>query len=103
MKKHSNMLRTVSWLLCVIMLACTLPIGTLAAAVIFDTTDDSYNIVVSKKDYAISPGVTESNIVLNDKTGKNQNKIYAFEVEPNAPYAHVMASYKNQDGRKWGT
>ena len=85
------------------MLACTLPIGTLAAAVIFDTTDDSYNIVVSKKDYAISPGVTESNIVLNDKTGKNQNKIYAFEVEPNAPYAHVMASYKNQDGRKWGT
>lgn len=103
MKKHSNLLRTVSWLLCVIMLVCTLPIGTLAAAVIFDTTDDSYNIVVSKKDYAISPGVTESNIVLNDKTGKNQNKIYVFEVEPNAPYAHVMASYKNQDGRNWGT
>lgn len=85
MEKHSNLLRTVSWLLCVLMLVCTLPVGALAALVSFDTTDDNYNIVVSKKDYAISPGVTESNIVLNDKTGKNQNKIYVFEVEPNAP------------------
>ena len=103
MENHSKLLRIVSWLLCVLMLVCTLPIGALAALVSFDTTDDNYNIVVSKKDYAISPGVTESNIVLNDKTGKNQNKIYVFEVEPNAPYAHVMASYKNQDGRNWGT
>ena len=102
MKKSSNLLRIISGMLCVLMLVCSLPIGALAAGVTVNTDNDDYHVVVSQKDYAISPGVTETNIIFNNESGQNQNKVYAISVAPDAE-AEIMASYRNMDGNTWGT
>lgn len=95
--------RVLAVVLLVSMLIATLPIGVLAATITFDTGTDHYNIVVSQKEYAIAPGVTEQAIILNDATGENRNRIHVMQVDPTNQYATVMASYRNQDGNTWGT
>ena len=56
---------------------------------------DYYSRVISQKQYAISPGVTEKNIVYNDVTGQNQNKGYVMEIDPKNQYVSMLASYKD--------
>lgn len=46
---------------------------------------EPYYSVISSKEYAISPGVVEKTIVLNDKTGENQNVGHAMEVDLSNP------------------
>ncbi len=105
--KQTQGKRFLSLLLCVMMVLSLMPITAFAeetsGKITFDGSDDGYNILMSKKDYAIAPGVTESNLILNDSTGQNQNKAYVFQVDSGAETAYTMASYKDLNGRSWGT
>ncbi len=92
--------KVLSLIVCVSMLLGAMPLGILAA---IDVSADPYNHVISEKEYAISPGVTESAITLNDATGKNQNKIYVFNVDQDDSIVDLKASYRNQDSSSWGT
>ncbi|MBQ4569528.1 MAG: leucine-rich repeat protein [Ruminococcus sp.] len=56
------------------------------------STDNYYNLV-SKKDWDIAPGITESEIVLNNDAGDHRQAIYVMEADLNNEYVKVTHSY----------
>ncbi len=87
--------KVISFALVLVMVFSMLPIT--AFAEINKGDDLGYNNVISKKTYAISPGVTETNLTLNDDTASNQNLCYMMEVDLSNEHATVMPSYSNMD------
>ena len=67
------------------------------------SASDDYFRVISKKSYAVAPGAVESNYVLNDVTGQNQNKAYVMEIDMSNSDITVVPSYKNMDPTNYGT
>ena len=70
--------RFLAALLCLCLLAGLLPAAYAAEP---DAADESsaYYHVASQKVYAISPGVTEKRIVLNNASGTDQNICYVLK------------------------
>lgn len=68
-----------------------------------NTNEESYFSLISSKDYAISPGVTEKTVVFNDKTGENQNVGHVMEVDLSNPNVTFLSGYKNMNPSEWGT
>ena len=64
---------------------------------------DHYFNTISKRQYAVAPGAVESNLVLNDASGQNQNKAYVMEVDMSNPSITVVPSYRNMDPTSYGT
>ena len=64
---------------------------------------EHYFNTISKRKYAVAPGAVESNLVLNDATGQNQNKAYVMEVDMSNPGITVVPSYRNMDPTSYGT
>ena len=89
--------RVLSVLMVLCMLIGALPVVSFAANAPEITVDDtgSYNRVISKKNYAIAPGVSETDVVWNSTDGQNQSKGYVMEVDVTNPYVDLMASYKD--------
>ena len=91
--------KSVSFLLAFVMLIgvfATLPFTALAANdyIINSTTstDDYYNLI-SKKDWDIAPGITESEIVLNNDNGTRRQVLFVMEADLNNEYVKVTHSY----------
>ena len=57
-----------------------------------ESTDDYYNLI-SKKDWDIAPGITESEIVLNNDDGSRRQVIFVMEADLNNEYVKVINSY----------
>lgn len=90
------------------MLLTALPVTAMAAGISFETDNgssfnDGYNNVISQKNYAIAPGVTEQTIVLNNDTGENQNVGHVMQVDLNNSDVTLLSGYKNMDPTQWGT
>ena len=63
--------------------------------------DNQY--LVSQTDNNIAPGIKESQLVSNDKTGNRQNMDYICEVDlKNTKTTKIIAGYNNYDGSKSG-
>ena len=63
--------------------------------------DNQY--LVSQTDNNIAPGIKESQIVSNDKTGNRQNMDYVCEVDlANTKTTKIIAGYKDYNGSSWG-
>ena len=63
--------------------------------------DNQY--LVSQTDNNIAPGIKESHIVSNDKTGNRQNMGYICEVDlKNTKTTKIIAGYKDYNGNVWG-
>lgn len=63
--------------------------------------DNQY--LVSQTDNNIAPGIKESHIVSNDKTGNRQNMGYVCEVDlKNTKTTKIIAGYKDYNGNVWG-
>ena len=63
--------------------------------------DNQY--LVSQTDNNIAPGIKESQIVSNDKTGNRQNMGYICEVDlKNTKTTKIIAGYKDYNGNVWG-
>lgn len=113
----TKQIRFLSAVLAVIMLIGIMPLGAMAAGINPGTgkvsavttesgkgmVGDDYNNVISQRNYPIIPGVTETNVILNDATGTNQNMCYAMEVDLSSSVASVMPSYKDMNPNVWGT
>ena len=56
------------------------------------STDDYYNLI-SKKDWDIAPGITESEIVLNNDDGTKRQVLFVMEADLNNEYVKVINSY----------
>ncbi|MBQ3182177.1 MAG: phosphodiester glycosidase family protein, partial [Clostridia bacterium] len=85
--------KVVSFLLCLMMLVGMLPMQ-LFAAVDYEEREDDYYKLISKDDYDLAPGITESEIVLNNAAGTHRQVAHVVEVDIDNPYTKVIPSYK---------
>ncbi len=99
------MKKLISMALVLFMLLSALPMSAFALdepAQSSNATDtEKYFNVISRKDYTLAPGATESTIILNDATGANQNIGYAIEVDLSNPAVTLMSGYSNMDPSYW--
>ena len=58
--------------------------------------------LISQTEFAISPGVTEKDILLNTTSGNNQNMGFIMEVDLSNPNVAIKAGYKDYDATSWG-
>ncbi len=61
----------------------------------------SGRVVTSEKEYRVTNGVAEKQIVLSDKNSK-QVKNYVLEIDLSNPDVSIIAGYKDADASKWG-
>ncbi len=57
------------------------------------TSTDNYYNLISKKDWNIAPGITESEIVLNNDSGSRRQVLFVMEADANNEYVKVINSY----------
>ena len=86
--------RIIATALCIMLLVSALSVAV-SAANVYDENVDNYYSVVSKQDWDLSPGVTESEIVVNNTSGSRRQVLHVVEADINNPYASVMTSYTN--------
>ncbi len=99
--KKAKFSRLLSVLLCFCMLIGMIPFS--ASAVPYDETVDDYYNLISKKDWDIAPGITESEIVLNNDDGSRRQVVHLMEADLTNPYTKVMASYAEMNYEKFQT
>ena len=83
-------------LLSVFMLVGVMPLSAFAAndyTINSTTSTDDYYNLISKKDWDIAPGITESQIVLNNDAGDRRQVLYVMEADLNNQYVKVINSY----------
>ncbi len=61
-----------------------------------DSSDDYYDII-SKTDWDIAPGITETEIVLNNEAGDRRQVIHLMEADISNSYTRVISSYTKMD------
>lgn len=54
---------------------------------------DGYYSVVTKQDWDTAPGITESEIILNNSTGERRQAVHVMQVDISDPYASILPSY----------
>ena len=110
--------RFLAMLLAVVMIMGMVPMAAFAAedngtavaadagdlsspAIVYTPREDDYYKVISKTDYVLAPGITESEIVLNSAAGSHRQVSHVVEVNPNNPYVEVIPStYRMAEGLK---
>ncbi len=83
-------------LLVVVILACTLSFDILGAGVNYDYSNggSNYYNVLSKKAWDISPGVSETEFVLNNDAATRRQVVHTLAIDTNNPYVKVIPGYK---------
>ncbi|MBQ7965947.1 MAG: phosphodiester glycosidase family protein [Ruminococcus sp.] len=78
--------------LAVLMLVSVLPMSAFAAS--FDTSvSNDYFSVISKKEYNLAPGATETELVLNSAAGDDRKVAHIFEVDTKNDQIQVLPGY----------
>ena len=92
--------KLLAFVLSVIMMTSVMPMSASAA---FDyahneaeSSDDYYDII-SKSDWDIAPGITETEIVLNNEAGDRRQVVHLMEADISNPYTRVISSYTKMD------
>ena len=95
--KKSFLLKFVSALQCMLMIAS---VASVAALAIEYTEDENHYLeMISKRDWTLAPGITESEIILAREEGSHRQVCHVVEVDPHNPYTKVMPStYKMAEG-----
>ena len=92
-----NAKRLLAMLLSVVMLFGIIPMSAWAANDYTinstESTDGYYNLI-SKQDWEIAPGITESEIVLNNDEGSRRQVLFVMEADLNNEYVKVINSYE---------
>ena len=94
---NKRTLKVISLFLCTLMmLAMVAP--TVAYATSFDTasTGDYYSII-SKHEYTLAPGATETEIVLNNDEGTRRQIAHVMEIDTKNPTIQVLPGYYGID------
>jgi len=91
MKKSYKQLLAI--LLSIVMLIGMLPMNAFAVVEYTQGEDDYYKLV-SKKDWELAPGVSESEIVLNNAAGSHRQVAHVVEVDIHNEYTKVIPSSK---------
>ena len=67
------------------------------------TSTDNYYNLISKKDWDTAPGISESEIVLNNDDGTRRQVIHVMEADMNNEYTKVIGSYAEMNTSKYQT
>ena len=92
--------KLMAMILSVIMMFGILPMSASAA---FDyahneaVSSDDYYDIISKNDWDIAPGITETEIVLNNEAGDRRQVVHLMEADISNPYTRVISSYTKMD------
>lgn len=90
--------KALALILGIAMIFSMLSITALATTSAVDFTDtDGYYDIIYKKDYVLSQGVTESEIVLNNAAGSRRQVLHVIEADTTNPYVSVRPSYSNME------
>ena len=92
--KNTSFKRVVSFVLVALMLVGIVPMQLFAKVSYTDSTTDDYYNLISKDDYDLAPGITESEIVLNNDAGTHRQVAHVVEVDIDNPYTKVIPSSK---------
>ncbi|MBE6584938.1 MAG: hypothetical protein E7645_00245 [Ruminococcaceae bacterium] len=94
--KTRSISKILAVLLVVAMLVGVLPLNVLAGAIDFNTEalDDDYYKLISKKDWELAPGITETEIVLNNAEGSKRQVVHSVKVDMDNPYTKIIPGYK---------
>ena len=101
--------RSVSFVLAFMMVVgvlATVPFTSFAAndyTINSTTSTDNYYNLISKKDWDIAPGITESEIVLNNDAGTRRQVLHIMEADMNSEYTKVIGSYAEMNTSKYQT
>ncbi len=102
--------RSVSFLMAIVMvvgLFATMPFAAFAAGVDYNhnastSTDEYYNLI-SKTDWDNAPGISESEIVLNNDAGDYRQVIHIMKADINNSYVSVIPTYSEMNTSKYQT
>ena len=93
MKKR--MVRILSVILAVSLIAAGLSVAASAVAEIIDANFIYNTEVAERTDYNIVPGVTESHVVLQNDDGSGRVDTYVLEIDMSNPEIGIVTSYKD--------
>ncbi len=102
--------RSLSFLMVVVMVVgifATVPFATFASGVDYDhnastSTDEYYNLI-SKTDWDNAPGISESEIVLNNNSGTYRQVVHIMKADVNNSYVSVIPTYAEMDTTTYQT
>lgn len=85
------------------LLAVFLMFGLTAPALALGSTGNlgRYSVVAAEQ-HTVAPGVTETKLILNTKSGQEQNCGYLMEVNTAEPSVSLKVNYKDGDVSNWG-
>ena len=90
------MKRFLAMALVVSMIIAVLPMSVLASA--FDASvSKDYFVVISEDKYALAPGATETELVLNNADGNDRKVVHYFEVDTKNENIEVLPGYYGID------
>ncbi len=87
------MKKFIAMTLVVLMLLSALPMSVFAVSM---GTDDYYTVISDNK-YKLAPGATETELVVNNKTGDDRKVVHYFEVDTKNPDIEVLPGYYGID------
>ncbi len=90
------MKKILALLLSMLMLVGIMPISAFATndyTINSAESSDEYYNLISKQDWEIAPGITESQIVLNNDDGSQRQVLFVMEADLNNEYVKVANSY----------
>ena len=87
------MKKFMSLTLVVLLALSVLPMSVFAASM---GTDDYYT-VISETEYKLAPGASETELVVNNKTGDDRKVVHYFEVDTKNPDIEVLPGYYGID------
>ena len=93
MKAKRLLASVLAFVLCFSML----PTSAFAAIEFDSTVSNDYYTVISNKEYALAPGVTESEIIVNNKEGSDRKIVHVFEVDSKNETVKVLPGYYGID------
>ena len=80
---------------------CIWPIAAIMSAdadIDFDrSVSNNYFTVISNEEYTLAPGVSESEIVVNNMEGTDRKVVHVFEVDATNPTVKVLPGYYGID------
>ena len=90
--------KAITVALSVLMLVSVFSVSAFAFSVEYDTSvGSSYYNVISQREWDIAPGITETEIVLNNAAGTRRQVMHTATVDFNNPYVKVIPGYKDMN------